>query len=97
MPWLQQKGKISKKYHVKYEGGIVKDCWLQSGGQKHDTKLLTVQKRKWKHAHEKEASKFLFEIANELVVLIQYLGLKNQATLKLGKRHTKKNQKKKNY
>ena len=90
MPWCLKKGKIMKTYFVKVEGKQVKQCWPESSGSTQNARKVTVHKKKWVHAHEKEASKIIFEIDNEPVVLVQYLGLKDQPTLKLGNRHTKK-------
>ena len=52
--------------------------------------MVIVLKRKWSNAHEGDAFKIMFEIEGEPIALVQYLGLTNQPTLKLGNRHTRK-------
>ena len=92
MPWLQKRGKISKSYYVETKGKFIQKCWPQRSGDKENanTQLVHVHKRKWSHAHEKAASKVLFEVDNEPVVLVQYMGLSDQPSLRLGNRHTRK-------
>ena len=92
MPWVKQKGRISKQYIIQEKNGKPYRIWPKGNNEQplpDSCQVLKAYKSIWVHSRTKDVHKTMIGIEGNPIVIIVYAGLNYQPELKMGKRRVR--------